>query len=75
MCFLFDICYMSSKLNYLLILIGGVIALYANAEEDQGQYLLIGGIFVLMVGLYRLSRKIPEKSSDSQKEHHDSNSE
>ena len=64
---------MNSKLNYLLILIGGAIALYANAEEDQGQYLLIGGIFVLMIGLYRLSRKIPDRSNDSSDDQQDAN--
>lgn len=59
---------MKSKLNYVLILIGGAIALYANADDDQDQYLLIGGIFVLMIGLYRLARRIPEKPNSQSEE-------
>jgi hypothetical protein len=44
--------------NIILILTGGLIALYAQAEENQNVYILIGGIVLLMTGLYRLSRGI-----------------
>ena len=57
---------MMSKINYLLILIGGIVALYAQAEEDQNQYLLIGGIFILMIGLYRLSRGLSSRKSQKE---------
>ena len=47
--------------NVILILTGGLIALYAQAEENQNVYVLIGGIVMLMTGLYRLSRGISDK--------------
>lgn len=53
---------MSKSINYLLILVGGLIALYAQAGETQNQYLLIGGIVILIMGLYRISRNVSSKS-------------
>jgi len=52
----------SRYINYLLILVGGIIAIYAQAQVEQNQYILIGGILMLMVGIYRLSKHIPSKS-------------
>lgn len=49
---------MSRLVNIILILGGGIIALYSQAEENQNVYILIGGIVMLMTGLYRLSRNI-----------------
>ncbi|MCA0153860.1 hypothetical protein [Winogradskyella vincentii] len=51
----------SRIVNLLAIIIGGAIALYAQAEEKQDTYLLIGGIVLLMFGIYRTSRNIPSK--------------
>ncbi|GAB1857603.1 hypothetical protein MHTCC0001_24390 [Flavobacteriaceae bacterium MHTCC 0001] len=48
-------------LNYILILLGALVALYARAGEDQNQNILILGIIVLMIGVYRLSTTIPSK--------------
>jgi len=45
-------------INIVFILVGGAIALYANPEEDQNEYLLIFGVVILMIGLYRLSKGI-----------------
>ncbi|WP_298894899.1 hypothetical protein [uncultured Psychroserpens sp.] len=53
---------MPRKLSYILILIGGIIAIYAQAQEEQNQYILIGGIVILMVGIYNISRNIPSKN-------------
>ena len=50
--------------NYLLIIIGAVIAIYSKAGSEQNQYILIGGIVVLMTGIYRISRNIPSKNTD-----------
>lgn len=47
--------------NYILIILGAAVALYANSEEEQNQYILIGGIVLLMIGIYRVSRTIPSK--------------
>lgn len=55
---------MSRIINIVLIVIGGSVAIYAEAGEDQNLYILIGGLFVLMIGLYRLSRQIPDKKND-----------
>ena len=55
---------MSRIINIILILSGGLVALYAQADEKQNVYILIGGIFLLMTGLYRLSRGLSSKKDD-----------
>lgn len=52
----------SRFISLLLIIIGGFVAIYAKAGMDQNQYVLIGGIMVLMIGVYRISKKIPSKN-------------
>mgnify|MGYP001054366180 FL=1 len=59
---------MSRIVNIVLILTGGLIALYAQAEENQNVYILIGGIVMLMTGLYRLSRGISSKRIEDDNE-------
>jgi disulfide bond formation protein DsbB len=58
----------SRFINIVLILTGGLIALYAQAEDNQNVYILIGGIVMLMTGLYRLSRGISSKRTDESNE-------
>ena len=48
-------------LNHILILIGAVVSIYAKTGEGQNEYVLIGGIAVLMIGIYRISKTIPSK--------------
>ncbi|MFH6768989.1 hypothetical protein V8G56_09595 [Gaetbulibacter aquiaggeris] len=48
-------------LNYLLIFIGAIVAMYAKSGIDQNQYILIGGIVLLMIGVYRIAKTIPSK--------------
>ena len=48
-------------LNYLLIFIGAIVAMYAKSGIGQNQYILIGGIVVLMIGVYRIAKTIPSK--------------
>ncbi|ULC60844.1 LPXTG cell wall anchor domain-containing protein [Flaviramulus sp. BrNp1-15] len=50
-------------LNYILIIIGAIVAMYAKTGTEQNQYVLIGGIVLLMIGVYRLSRTIPSKKN------------
>ena len=50
-------------INLILIIIGGGIAIYAEAGEQQNVYILITGLLVLMIGLYRFSKQIPDKES------------
>jgi len=49
-------------LNYILILIGAIVAIYAKTGTEQNEYVLIGGIAVLMIGIYRISKSIPSKN-------------
>lgn len=48
-------------LNYILIIIGAVVAVYAKVGANQNQFILIVGIVILMVGVYRISKTIPSK--------------
>lgn len=52
---------LSRLLSLILILVGGFIAFYAQAGANQNQYILVAGIFILMMGVYRISRNIPSK--------------
>jgi LPXTG-motif cell wall-anchored protein len=51
-------------LNYLLIIVGAVVAIYAKTGTEQNQYILIGGITMLMAGIYRISKTIPSRTDD-----------
>ncbi|MDO5971839.1 hypothetical protein Q4Q35_18710 [Flavivirga aquimarina] len=48
-------------LNYILIVLGAVVAVYAKSEKEQNEFVLIGGIIILMIGVYRVSRNVPSK--------------
>ncbi len=63
----------SRLINFILIVSGSAVAFYINSKEEQNVYLLILGIFLLMVGLYRLSRGIPSKNVEDHKGEHDQN--
>ena len=52
-------------LNYLLIIIGAAVAIYSKSGKEQNQYILIGGIVVLMIGIYRISKNIPSRSQEN----------
>lgn len=51
-------------LNYILILVGAIVAMYSKVDKAQNQYILIGGIILLMIGVYRVSRTIPSRNDD-----------
>ncbi|MDX1471300.1 MAG: hypothetical protein R3213_07370 [Flavobacteriaceae bacterium] len=53
----------SRVINFVLIVLGGLMALFAQDERPGDQYILIGGIVLLMIGLYRVSRNISSRSS------------
>jgi len=44
--------------------IGAIIALYAQNQENQNEALLIGGIVLLIIGVYRISKHIPSKNDE-----------
>ncbi|MFC0604842.1 hypothetical protein [Winogradskyella pulchriflava] len=58
----------SRIINLICIVVGGIIAIYAQAEEKQNTYLLMGGIMLLMFGIYRMSRNIPSKYDKEQED-------
>jgi LPXTG-motif cell wall-anchored protein len=51
-------------LNYIFIVLGAVVAIYAKTGTEQNQYILIGGIVILVIGIYRISKTIPSKDDD-----------
>lgn len=51
----------SKVLNYIFIIVGAIIAIYAQAEEQQNTIVLVSGIVVLMIGIYRISKTIGDK--------------
>ena len=57
--------------NYILILVGAVVAMYAKVGAEQNQYLLMVGIVFLMMGVYRISKLVPSKR-DKDLENNDS---
>ena len=58
----------SRIINFVCIVIGGIIAIYAQAGAEQNSYVLIGGIVLLMFGIYRTSRNIPSKYDKQEEE-------
>ena len=59
---------LSRIINIICIVIGGVIAIYAQAEQEQNVHLLVGGIVLLMFGIYRTSRNVPSKFDNQEEE-------
>lgn len=58
----------SRLINLICVVVGGSVAIYAQAGEKQNSYLLIGGIVLLMLGIYRTSRNIPSKYENKEEE-------
>lgn len=51
----------SKILNYIFIIVGAVVAIYAQAGEQQDIVVLVIGIVLLMLGIYRISKNIGDK--------------
>jgi len=58
----------SRLISVLLIIFGAVVAVYAKAGAEQNVYILIAGIVLLMLGVYRISRNIPSKNDQETNE-------
>lgn len=54
-------------INYILIIFGAFVALYAKTGTEQNVFILIIGIVMLMLGIYRISKTIPSKFKDEEK--------
>ncbi len=57
-------------INYLCIIIGAFVAMYAKTGTAQNQYVLIAGIALLMIGVYNVAKTIPSKNGDETDEEH-----
>jgi len=55
-------------LNYILIIIGAFTAMYAKVDEHKNQLVLMGGIVLLMIGVYRISKTIPSRNKNENDE-------
>ncbi|WP_233265924.1 hypothetical protein [Formosa sp. L2A11] len=51
----------SQTLNYILIIFGILIAMYAKVDNAENPYLLILGICSLLFGVFKISQTIPSK--------------
>ena len=51
----------SKNINYVFIAAGAILALYGQNQEEKNEAMLIGGIVLLMIGVYRVSKNIPSK--------------
>ena len=51
----------SKNINYIFIAVGAILALYGQNQEEKNEAMLIGGIVLLMIGVYRISKNIPSK--------------
>lgn len=63
----------SKYINYLLIVIGCFVAIYAQAGEEQDVVILILGIVILMFGLFRISSTIPSKNNSDNEDLNEKN--
>lgn len=59
---------LSRLLNLFLIVLGAIVAIYAKAGDEQNVYILIAGIVLLMLGVYRISKNIPSKNDQETNE-------
>lgn len=57
---------MMKYINYILIILGVSIVLYAKTVTEQNLFILIAGIVMLMIGIYRISKTIPSKFNDEE---------
>jgi disulfide bond formation protein DsbB len=56
------------NLSYVMILGGGILALYEQSKNEANQYVIILGLVMLMVGVYLTSKRIP-KNNDASDDH------
>tara|TARA_R100000789_G_C2947712_1_gene134049 strand:- start:68 stop:268 length:201 start_codon:yes stop_codon:yes gene_type:complete len=58
----------SQVINAILILIGGGILIYSISIEAASQYLKIGGLIIIMLGLYRATNYWVATKDDHEEE-------
>lgn len=60
-------------LNYILIVVGAFTAMFAKVGEHENQLVLMVGIVLLMIGVYRISKTIPSRKENQDDENQNSN--
>lgn len=56
---------MNNKKAYIFIILGAVIAFSRFLfPKEYNQFVLIGGIFLIMAGIYTISRSLPSKNEN-----------
>ena len=55
-------------LNHILIVVGAFTAMYAKVGAHKNQLVLMVGIVLLMIGVYRISKTIPSRNTDDNDE-------
>ena len=56
---------MKNKKAYIFIILGAIIALSRYAfNKEYDQFLLIGGVMLLMIGIYNISKSLPSKKEE-----------
>lgn len=58
----------SQVINTVLIVAGGILLIFELSEEPKNVYLLIAGIIILMLGLYRATNHWTITKDDHKKE-------
>ncbi|QDO94780.1 hypothetical protein FNB79_12670 [Formosa sediminum] len=51
----------SQTLNYIFIIFGIIVSMYAKVDDAEHTYLLILGICSLLFGVFKISQTIPSK--------------
>ncbi len=54
--------------NVILIILGVALGVWAQTYEPRNQYLLIGGIMLIMFAIYRVSRNLNSRSKGEEEE-------
>ncbi|OIQ30277.1 MAG: hypothetical protein BM564_02575 [Bacteroidetes bacterium MedPE-SWsnd-G2] len=54
----------SRIISVICIVIGAGLAIYSQDLDADKNYYMIGGIMLVMIGVYRVSRNIPSKHAE-----------
>lgn len=52
---------LNRAITLICLILGAIVAIYAKANEQQNNLVLIAGIVLLMIGVYRISKNISSK--------------
>ncbi|NHN24360.1 hypothetical protein FIA58_001620 [Flavobacterium jejuense] len=52
---------MKNFLYTVLLFVVGIYAIYEQSKSEPNKFIMFGALAIFMVGLYRISNKIPSK--------------